>query len=547
MDIGNDTEARLIAELSRQDPVGYAQVFAGSVRNQRSEYRQFETIIDDLGYEPPSRDPFDRLIDHNGQWRSGNDIGGLSLNIDTPLAGGTLTSTSAWYFWDWRSSNDRDFLGLDAQHLSQAPSDHEQLTQEFRWTGDLTDRVSGVFGLFAIKQDVEADTVHRGELGSDQWRFQNSNPSDEALWRTPGLLDGLGTSTLPTLESFSAALYGQLDWRLSDRLNLLTGLRFNYDEKDVDFQRTVSGGLETDDPALIALQDSVYSEQSFAASIDNDNVTGTVTLNYALLDNVNVYGTYSTGYKPVGLNLGGLPRDSGRVMTELAVLEPEYVQHYELGVKTSPLPGATLNVVAYQTNIKDYQAQVQTADVAVNRGYLANAEEVRIKGFEIDAGIVLGNFSLHGAYAYTDGKYVSFKNAPLPLEEVGAPVAFKDISGGRLPGISRNALSLGGEYAQTLNLLGNRGEFFVGLDSYYRSDFSSSPSPSRYLNVDSYTLLNARIGFRSDESWSAFLWSRNLTDKDYFEQLLPGSGSAGHYAAVLGDPRTWGATVRYTF
>jgi iron complex outermembrane receptor protein len=60
-------------------------------------------------------------------------------------------------------------------------------------------------------------------------------------------------------------------------------------------------------------------------------------------------------------------------------------------------------------------------------------------------------------------------------------------------------------------------------------------------------LLNARIGFRSENSWSAFLWSRNLSDKDYFEQLLPGAGNYGHYAAVLGDPRTWGATLRYNF
>jgi iron complex outermembrane receptor protein len=223
------------------------------------------------------------------------------------------------------------------------------------------------------------------------------------------------------------------------------------------------------------------------------------------------------------------------------------VQHYELGVKTTPVPNATLNFVLYQTDIEDYQAQVQTADLAVNRGYLANAEEVQVKGFEIDGRLVLGNFSIQGAYAYTDGKYVSFTNAPLPLEEVGAPVAFKDVSGGRLPGISKNAISLGGEYVRPLTLLGASGEFFVGLDGYYRSEFSSSPSPSQFLNVDSYTLLNGRIGFRTDDNWSAFLWSRNLTDKDYFEQLLPGAGNTGHYAAVLGDPRTWGATVRYAF
>lgn len=546
-EVSPDTSVRLITELSRQDPVGYAQVFAGSVRNQRSEYRQFETIIADLGYEPPSRNPFDRLIDHNSNWRSGNDIGGASLTIDHNIFGGTLTSTTSWYYWDWRPENDRDFLGLNALALSQAPSDHEQWTQEFRWAGELSSNVSGVFGIFVIDQELRADPTHREEAGSVQWRFLNTNPAQEALWRTPGLLEGFGTNSEPGLDTFSAALFGQLDWAITDRLNLLTGLRFNYDEKDVAFRREATGGLQTDDPALIAIKNSVYNDQSFTASIDDDNVTGTLTLNYGLFDNVNVYGTYSTGFKPVGLNLGGLPRDGGRVMTELAVIKPEYVQHYELGVKTRPTAWSTLNFVVYQTDIEDYQAQVQTADIAVNRGYLANAEEVRVRGFEIDGRLVLGNFSLQGSYAWTDGKYISFTNAPLPLEEVGAPVAFKDVSGGRLPGISRNALSLSGEYARNVSLGRYNGEFFVGIDSYYRSEFSSSPSPSRYLNVDGYTLVNARIGLRSDDSWSVFLWSRNLTDRDYFEQLLPGAGNTGHYAAVLGDPRTWGATVRYTF
>ena len=546
-DVSPTTSARLIAELSKQDPTGYAQVFAGSVRNNRSEYRQFENIIADLGYQPPSRNPFDRKIDHNTEWRSGNDIGGVSLNIDHEIFGGTLTSTTAWYFWDWRPSNDRDFLGLNALSVSQAPSDHEQLSQEFRWAGDISDNVSGVFGLFAIQQELESDPFHREELGPDQWRFVAPNAAAAAQYRTPGLFDGFGTDSSPGLETFSAALFGQLDWRLTDRLNLLTGLRFNYDEKDVNFTRVANGGAPLNDPALEAIRRAQYSNQSFSASIDDDNITGTVTLNYALADTVNVYGTYSTGYKPVGLNLGGLPTEGGRIMTELSVIRPEEVKHYELGVKTTPLRGTTLNFVVYQTDINDYQAQVQTADIAVNRGYLANAEEVSVKGFEVDARALVGPFTFQAAYAYTDGKYESFTNAPLPLEEVGSPVAFKDVSGERLPGISRHAWSLGGEYTQPLDLLGNSGEFFAGVDAYYRSEFSSSPSPSRYLNIDGYSVLNARFGFRADKSWSAFVWARNLTDRDYFEQLLPGAGNYGHYAAVLGDPRTWGATVRYTF
>jgi iron complex outermembrane receptor protein len=64
--------------------------------------------------------------------------------------------------------------------------------------------------------------------------------------------------------------------------------------------------------------------------------------------------------------------------------------------------------------------------------------------------------------------------------------------------------------------------------------------------VEGYALVNARLGFRVINGLSAFLWSRNLLDKKYFEQLLPAAGNAGHYAAVLGDPRTFGITLRYS-
>ncbi|HEU5145131.1 MAG TPA: hypothetical protein VFT90_00380, partial [Chryseosolibacter sp.] len=69
--------------------------------------------------------------------------------------------------------------------------------------------------------------------------------------------------------------------------------------------------------------------------------------------------------------------------------------------------------------------------------------------------------------------------------------------------------------------------------------------PSRYLNIERYALLNARVGIRATAGLTVFAWSRNLLDEEYFEQLLPAAGNAGHYAAVLGDPRSYGITVRY--
>lgn len=535
----------LAGDATDQNPDGYAQVVAGVAPTLRPAYRQFEQTIADLNYDLPSRNPFDRKVDHDTPWRSGNELGGVSLNVEAKIGPGTLTSTTAWRYWNWDPSNDRDFTGLPVLTLSQATSKHQQWTQEVRYAGDLSSRLSGVIGIFAIGQDLKTDPVHIEESGAAQWRFSQNSTSE--LWQTPGLLDGYGIRTTSRLETFGAAVFGQIDWAITDRLHVLPGLRFNYDQKEVDFNRETYGGLQTDDPALIALKRVVYTDQVFTADVDESNLSGQLTLAYKIAKSINTFATYSTSYKPIGVNLGGLPTANGEILIDLARIKPEYVSHVEVGVKTTPTPQSTLNIVFHHTDISDYQTQVQTAEVGVNRGYLANAEQVRVVGVELDANLRLNqHLSFYGAAAYTDGKYVSFKNAPVPLEETGGEFAFKDISGGELPGISKWAGSGGGELVSNPGkIFGQDSKFFLAVDTYSRSSFSSSPSPSRYLNIGGYALVNARLGFRASEGLSVFLWGRNLLDRDYFEQLLPAAGNAGHYAGVLGDPRTYGITLRY--
>lgn len=536
----------LAGDATTQRPNGYAQVVAGVVPTLRPSYRQFNQIIKDLNYSLPSQDPFDRKIDHNTPWRSNNDLGGVSLNADIKLGSGTLTSTTAWRYWLWDPSNDRDFTGLSVLSKSQAPSKHTQWSQEVRYAGNLSSHLNAVVGLFAIGQNLDTDPYQIEESGPAQWRFSQSTTS--AKWNTPGLFDGYGIKTKSALESFSGAAFGQLDWEVASRLHVLGGLRYNYDQKKVDYSRQTYGGLQTTDPDLIALKQLVYNDQAFNTNTSNTNLSGQITLNFKAAKQVNTYATYSTSYKSVGLNLGGLPTANGEVLLELATIKPEYVQHFEVGIKTTPTSGTTLNLTAYNTNIKDFQTQVQTAEVGVNRGYLANAEKVRIRGIEFDGNTRIGkHFTAYGGLAYTEGKYVSFKNAPVPLEETGAASAFKDISGGKLPGISNTTISLGSEFTTPAAFFGKVGRFFIAFDGYYRSSFSSSPSPSKYLNIDGYALLNGRTGFRVSNGLSAFIWGRNLLNKNYFEQLLPAAGNAGQYAAVLGDPRMYGLTLRYAF
>ncbi len=557
------TEITLAADYTRQRPDGYAQVVAGVVPTLRIPERQFEQIIDYFGYDLPSRNPFDRVIDTDTPWLSDQDLGGASLNADIEVGPGTLTSTTAWRFWDWGPSSDRDFTGLPVLTLSQAPSRQEQWTQEVRWAGELSPSLNGVFGLFAFGQTIDSDPVHTEESGSAQWRF-SYNPSIAPfdLWEragTAGVLDGYGIATTPDSEALSAAVFAEVDWAITDRLSLLPGLRVNYDRKQVDYDRVTYGGIDPADwpieeerEQVAAIKKAIYSSQSFVSDIDDTNVSGQLTLNFRATDDVSAYATYSTAFKPVGINVGGIPNDaSGQPDLALVEIKPEDVRHFELGVKSSPTQTSTANLTLFQTDVHDYQTQVQdVSDLGVNRGYLANAEKVRVRGVEFDGDVELGEYwSLHTAIAWTDGEYVSFPDAPVPLEETGASgsASIKDISGGVLPGISKWAGNVGGELAVPITIFGSAGELVGGFDVFYRGDFSSSPTPSEYLNIDAYTLANLRLGFRADNGWSGYLWSRNLFDEEYFEQLLPAAGGAGHYAGVLGDPRTYGVSLRYSF
>ena len=350
------TSITLAADATRQRPVGYAQVIAGVAPTLRPEYRQFEQIIADLNYDLPSRNPFDRVIDHDTPWRSGNDLGGLSLNIDVEIGKGTLTSTSAWRYWKWDPSNDRDFTSLPVLTRSQGTSRHQNWSQEIRYSGEFSPGLSGVLGLYAIGQELNTDPVHTEESGATQWRF--SQNSTNPLWQTPGLLDGYGIRTTSKLNTFSGALFGQLDWGITERLHLLPGIRLNYDDKRVDFDRKTYGGLQTDDPELLALKRLIYSDQSFVADVENFSLSGQLTLSYKASSRINSFVTYSTSYKPVGVNLGGLPTENGSPMLELAVVKPEAVQHAELGIKTNPTPSSMINITLYNTDIRDYQTQV---------------------------------------------------------------------------------------------------------------------------------------------------------------------------------------------
>ena len=551
----------LSGDYNRQNPDCCAQIFVRVGRTQRPLNRQYDALAAAFGYRPPSFDAFDRVTDLDTPLRAFQEIGGVSLRAKWDVGPGTLTSVSAWRFWNWEPSNDRDFIGLPITTVSANPSKQRQYTQELRYAG-AAGRLDFVGGLFAFHQTIDTHGLQVQGPAASRYLL---NPTSTAA-SNPAVLDGLRSVNEIGFKNTSLAAFGQISWRVTDRLRLQPGLRVNYDRKTGDYTATVTTG--TGSTTLGADQRGVLAPQSYAPRFSDWNVSGDVTASYQITDTVLGYATYARSFKSGGINLSGLPVDTqNNPILGAGSVKPETVNHYEAGLKTQFLDRrATLNLAAFWTDVRDYQATVFNGQLGVLRGYLANAGKVRVRGVEVDLAVrPTDRLSLYANGAFTDAKYQRFVDAPCPPElsggaaasaanpasPPGTPGGFSpaacDISGQRLPGVSRWAVSYGAEYRFPARLAGLDGDLYAAVDGSYRSRFSSNPSPSAYTYVQNHSILNLRAGFRFAKRWDVSGWVRNALDRDYFEVLALQSGNTGLVVGQPADPRMYGGTVRFAF
>jgi iron complex outermembrane receptor protein len=559
----------LYADYNRQDPECCVQYYVRTGATQRPINRQYAALAAAQGYAVPSTDPFDRVTDVDSPLRARQELGGVSLVANWDLGAATLTSVTAWRFWDWLPSNDRDFIGLPITTVSANPSQQEQFSQELRVASNGTDRLDYVAGLFYFHQTIDTQGSQRQGAAASAFLL---NPTS-AGGRDPATLDGLTATNTIGFTNTSAAMFGKLTWRVTDRLSVSPGLRLNYDKKEGSYLSVVTTGSGS--TTLSNDQRGVLAPQSYRPEFDQWNLSGDFTVAYAASDDVNAYATYARSYKSGGINLSGLPLDAANdPILATATVRPEKVDHFELGLKTQFWDRrATVNLAAFRTEISDYQATVNNQQVNVIRGYLANAGKVRTQGIEVDTSFrPTDRLSLYANGAFTDADYVRFTNAPCPPELSGGPALgvdangsvvgtpgaagrpggasppFCDISGQVLPGISKWAFSYGAEYNLPARPFGVAGFAYAGFDGSYRSRFSSNPSRSAYTDIEGYSIANFRLGFRQEgEGWNAFAWLRNAFDEEYFDVLATQSGSTGLIVGQPGDPRTYGVTVSRRF
>lgn len=564
----DDLQITLAGDYNKQDANCCGSVFVRTVSTQRPLNRQFAALAAAQNYAPPSTNPFDRLSDLDSTLNAGNVIAGVALRVNWDVGPGTFTSVTAWRYWDWLPENDRDFTGLPIVSLSQNPSQQNQYTQEFRYAYS-GDDIDFVVGAFAFDQRIDTQGLEGQGAAASRWSIAPNNP----LSLDPTVLNGLIARNTQFLESTSAAVFGQLSWKVTDVFTIQPGVRLNYDKKSGFYQRRVLtgngtelNGRETD--ARSRAQLAIFQPQVSAPEDTDWNFTYDLTLSYELAPDVLAYGTYAKSFKTIGINQNGLPTDANGVPIAAAgTIRPENVSHFEIGLKSQFWDRkATLNLAAFRTDVRDYQATVTNGQFGVLRGFLANAGKVRSQGIEVDFSVRPSDrFTAYVNGAYTDAKYVRFVDAPCLPELSGGTTAGPgqtpsapgtpggispancDISGERLAGVSKWSFSFGAEANAPGKVFGQDGEFYLGYDGSYRSDFSSNASPSPATRIDGYSLSNFRLGFRSDGGLNLFAWVRNAFDENYFEQLFIAPGNTGLIAGLPGDPRTWGATVSIEF
>lgn len=333
-----------------------------------------------------------------------------------------------------------------------------------------------------------------------------SNPDDPA---TASISDTVVTSHY---RSQNAALFGELDGDLTSRLRWTFGLRGE--------QRTANYHDLTTNPG------EPNASNNFQPT---DNLWGgQASLTYAATDVQSAYVLVSRGYKAGGFNLsqGLLP---GQVM-----FGPESDVNFETGYKANLLDDRLhINTDLFYTlrrslqlktseqldpnNPDDFIFYTGNADSGRNYGLEAEAQWRATRRVSIGASLGLLQTQYHG-FIQNGVLLPDRELANAPHWQGAVNVTYRDPRGAflRIDG--------------------------TGMGSYYFD------LPPNWTTSHAYGLLNAKIGWEA--SWSAYLWGRNLLNKNYavrgfyFGDVPP--NFPNELYIQLGDPRTLGVNFSYS-
>jgi len=313
------------------------------------------------------------------------------------------------------------------------------------------------------------------------------------------------------------AFFGQGTYTIGKRLDLIAGLRYDYEKKEL----SILGEYQKDpDPT------PVFQTQPDTSATNSFNAfSPKLGLAFRATENSNLYITYSRGYRTGGLT----PLSADPSQPPLYPYKPEYSDNVEIGIKNNLFSNRLyLNIAAFFSRVQD--AQVPTLIVPDAITITRNAGKLTSKGIEMEvtAAPVKG-LQIDYHVGFTDAEYKTLK-----LSQNGSSV---DLAGKKQIFTPDVTSMLALQYSYHIGTKQNlkavvRGEWRYLGRQYFDLSNNLSQSP--------YHLLNTRFGVAA-KNFEIMFWGRNLTDKNHISY-------AYDFGAVhLGNPRTYGVTFMGRF
>lgn len=435
-----------------------------------------------------------RAVDASFSFGNIDDVESLGLNNTMNLAVGraTLTSVTGYRDFDRESAGDNGspFVVSDTFRTF----DIEVFTQELRLTSD-------------------------DSWGPLQWLFgayySNDKIDDVVLFNFRDHVDfsGLFDSSF-FQETEDVALFGHTEWQMSDDWRLIAGLRFTREDREFRYNGAVSG---TGAPVPLA---------EFRDSVETDEVTGKLGIDYTPSEEWLLYASVSRGFKGPGY-----PATIAFSVPQILPFESEELIAYEVGFKSTLADGDLLfNAAGYYYDWNDLQATTAVDREGIRLIVLANAGDARVYGVESEA-------TWFATQGLTVRMGVNLMDAEIRTGE------FTGDTPVQTPSVMANAIAT---YTPTATIAGL--EPFGQLDVSYRSKVELALANNPAEVQDGYTLVGLRAGVRSpDGKWEMAAWAHNLTDKLYKASSFGAGSGFLPGRIVYAPPRTYGVSLSYRY
>jgi iron complex outermembrane receptor protein len=215
-----------------------------------------------------------------------------------------------------------------------------------------------------------------------------------------------------------------------------------------------------------------------------------------------------------------------------------------------------INASLFYTQIDDYQFFNFFAGSFGLLRVVTNIDDVEIYGAEIDFAYAATDYlTISGGYGIIDTEIKENKNRPytegndLPYAPEASGSLSLDFSApvfADLEFMARlDVQYVGSTWFHTVQDDDTINAFTDLSEVYGVPGFGFGPSNYNRTERDDYTTLNARASLNS-EHWSIIIWSQNLTDEDYLEEVIPAPEFGGSFIHDSAG-RVSGVDIVYNF